>query len=315
MIETSSRLSSSVRLVTDTIPLYQVHQEFARTEYGQRLRGNVRYDRFKPSHLLNQEWERLLGIDVNNYDHMGLSTQFTQQFLQLCRKDPFYAQREPQFSEAEEELLLLTAQTHDLVEGMDGFTDISYDQKTDQDESDELAKMTEVMQGAAALFTDQATDQAVLTQKLLAVPEILGDKTGRLGQAFNAIERLGYLRTGYRAWQVSQRIADPITRDSLRWITANVLANQTDMLLAYDAKYYPVKEFLRERHTGITEAFDSMPDSVFLHYGEEQQSQRDTFMHAKTRWHQASCYENNGIFPKQEKVVEDERVEEEVYVA
>lgn len=314
MVEIQTRPSAKVLLATESVPLYELHQGFAKTEYGQRLKRSVRYERFKPAHLPNAEWQRLLGVDVNNYDHMGLSTQLTQHFLQRCRKDSFYQEkdattgelkREPQFSTEEEELLLLTAQTHDLVEGMEGFSDISFDQKTDKDESDELAKMTELMQGAAALFTDQVQDQAVLTQKLLAVPQILEDRTSKLGQAFNAIERLGYMRTGYRAWQVSHRVADPDTRNSLQWVMSNVLANQTEMMLAYAAKYQPVREFLQERKQGITEAFDRMPPWIAARDEEK-------FLRAKGRWHRESCYKSNGIFQGEDTKGE---IEEIVYAS
>lgn len=300
--------SPSLQLANGEITLHEIHQRFAQTEFGQRLQRSVRFERFKPDHVSNDAWQRLLGLDVNNYDHMHITEQLAQHFLQNCRKDPFFQGKEPQFTEDDEKYISLTARTHDDIEGFAGFRDISFDLKTAQDEKDELATMTVFMQQAPVLLSDDPEDQAVLRQHLLKVPEILGDKTGVLGQAFNAIERLGYMRTGIRAWQVSQHIPDDVTAAHLQWLASNVLGNQTDTLVTYAAKFYGVKEFLRERNQGITEAFDTMPSSVFLYYGDSQQAQRDKFMNAKNRWHRESCHKGNGIFPEEEKKVKAEEV-------
>jgi hypothetical protein len=294
--------SPPIQLANGEITLHEMHNRFAQTEFGQRLQQNVRFERFKPAHVSNEEWQRLLGMDVNNYDHMKMTTQVVQHFLQSCREDPFYRERgKAQFTAEDESKILVTGQLHDLIEGMEGFRDISFDLKTTKDEDDELGKMTEFIPSAAAYLCDDPEDQAVLTQKLLAVPEILRDRTSVCGQAFNAIERLGYMRTGYRAWQVGQRISDEVTASHLQWITSNVLANQTETVLAYAAKYHAVKVFLRERNHGISEAFTTMPASVFSLYGKDEQVQKDKFMEAKARWNRALCYRGNGISPEQNR--------------
>ncbi len=163
----------------------QIYRDFSETEYGETLAGNIRYGRYKPESVTNEEWELLLGPDVNNLKHLHLTYELTRQFVRDLKET---------LTDQEKEDLLLTAIVHDWAEAIVG--DHTYDLKTADIETQELV---EIKKMTAGMYGE---DNESLVQRIHIVTDtILKDTDSKLGKMFNAVERVGYLRTALRAWR------------------------------------------------------------------------------------------------------------------
>lgn len=250
----------------------EIHQIFAESEYGSILSQEVRYERYKPQGVDNNKWEELLGVDVNNLKHLRLTYGLTRRFLYYCANPSSVWQEEvPEiacFTPKEAEALLLTAITHDWAEAIVG--DKMFDLKTEADEQEE------------------ARVQQLLTVQLLGGlenNEIIQNRNSKLNQAFNAIERLSYLRTGLRAWSKSKDKIDKNIIRGLWWLTNNVLFNQIEKLIEYSQTYPPVRIYLVNMQQTISEAFKEMPASSFEDYdSREREAKKAQFEKAKKAW-------------------------------
>ena len=167
--------------------VYEIHRSFSDTEFGDKLADNVRYDKYRPDHILKKEWTELLGADVNNLTHMPLTYGLARAFINHTR-----VHQSDLMNESEEKLLLIAALSHDWAESIT--TDISFGDKTVLDDEEEQAAFERYLvsfyQGKDFELVDQARR------------EIVFDHDSKLGEILNAIERIGYLRTALRADQL-----------------------------------------------------------------------------------------------------------------
>lgn len=245
---------------SDHLPM-DLHRMFSETPYGQKLEGGTRFGLFQPKDVPNEEWERLLGADVNNLRHLPLSYGLTRRFIQHCQ-EPSAVWREPvpaaaQFSTEEAHILELTAVIHDWAEAVVG--DKMFHLKTEADEDEESAAFKK-------LLTDLLSgEQADLAQRLgQIVAEVVEDRSTKLGRAFNAIERVGYLRTGLRAWDLHKHTENYELKTHLAWLAYNVTANQTVALVEYAQTYPAVSEFLDENRRRLTDLFTNLSDEATM---------------------------------------------------
>lgn len=284
-----------------------IHRSFAETPMGQALATKARYDRYRPDSIPPAEWERLLGRDVNNLEHMPLTLELAQSFLKNMmtadsptethepsapkpRELAHFRQATPrnaekpndwldaEFSPREIQIILLTAIVHDWAEADPALGDITYDLKKDTDEKKES-------QILVLMLRNQLGD-ILSPETLESVHKTATDKTGRLGEAFNIIERIGYLRTALSAWRATDNpIHSEELIESLKWLCSNVLANQIPALLKLFPNYDGVRLFLDTAAPLINDAFEQIPDSLFDHYPEgERETQRNKYLAAKTAW-------------------------------
>ena len=72
------------------ISFEKIHQMFARTNYGYILKHRIRWSLFKPTEYSDSEWEKVLGPDANNLDHLLIAYRLTKNFLQ---KEEFFKTR------------------------------------------------------------------------------------------------------------------------------------------------------------------------------------------------------------------------------
>jgi len=268
-----SELPTSISSENDSIRFGEINRLFSETEYGQRLKENVRYDRYKPEGVSNEEWEKLLGADVNNFKHLRLTYGLARNFLDYPSAGP-----DTEFSEQEKEDILLTAIVHDWAEAVT--TDKPYDLKTKKDEEDELSAFKEMLKDG---FKDK--ENAFVFPRIQQVLEnVISDQTSKLGKAFNAIERAGYLRTGLRAWEVRNQPNEEL-QNGLQWLTNNVLTNQIPKMIEYSKTYPAIKDQLSENQAVITEILDNLPENVFENYKpEERDIKKKQFAEAKEKW-------------------------------
>lgn len=110
-----------------------------------------------------------------------------------------------------------------------------------------------------------------------AMKEVIFNPETRLGKMFNAIERVGYVRTALRAQEHIKEGTAPDCEAGLKWLVADVLSNYHPAALARVAdELPPVKQYLLAQHELITEAFDMVEVSVFANYqGAKSQEKED----------------------------------------
>lgn len=277
-------LPSGVAIETGTRTFESLQEKVFSSPYGPSLMGIIRYDRYRSFRASKEEWGDWLGADVNGFKHGHLTHMLTRSFLSDCAQPPSSWGKEvpnkAQFSFEEQEILLLAGLCHDWGEAISG--DVSYALKTAADKETELEAQAEII---GKLFPNDQSP--IFLAKLNQAFEITNNCDSKLGRAFNAIERLGYLRIGLLA-QKRGKQAETEGRielsQNLRWLAVDVLINQTLALLEYAAFYPPVLKYLTDMRPLISAAFKEASDSAFENYGEEKEPKKARFEEAKERW-------------------------------
>lgn len=255
----------------------KIFEYFSNTKYGQNLASEIRYKRYNldTDNVSNKDWQRLLGIDVNNLKHMPLTYGLGRSFLKHL---------DIQFSAPDQENFLLACNLHDIAEAVK--KDITFGSKTKTDDEEEIKLLHQM---SANIFSNFPG----LNDRLdYVVDTIIGDHNSELGKPFNAVERLGYLRTGLRAFGVISELKGK-QKEGLEWLTTDVLLNQIPTLIEYSKIYRPVDLFLKSQKDLISEAFETLPESVFKYYdgdsekkGDEKESvkKEKQYQNAKQEW-------------------------------
>ena len=262
------------------IPYGDIHRAFKETDFAASLAEPVRFERFKPSHLSNQEWVKLLGHDADSLLHMPVTYGLARAFLNECRAIEFKTDQMT-FTEEQEAILLLAAMTNNWGESKIG--NISFDQKTVDLESAEKDAFREIFAKVCGEVVD--------VKLRMLVERTLFDKHSKTGQVFDAIQRVGYLRTALHAYEQSKEVTDPDTVGRLQWLCANVLSNQIMMLVEFSNTYPPIKKFLVNQHQKISEAFEALQPDLFVQYGQKESIRSELFMQNKRSWYEFNKYE------------------------
>ena len=286
---TENALPTTIQIAGEPKSFIQLYNVFAASPHGQKLVDKIRFYRYKPRSVDSDTWKSLLGADVDNLRHEKLSIGIARQFVRHCQApDPRYWQgivgEEAIFNPAEQAILFATAAKHDEPEAI--LSDISFDQKTDKDHQEEMIVMRQML-------ADSLKDENVSQQIL----EIVNDKDGetKLGRAFNAIERIGYLRTGLNAWRQACGESTIELKQGLEALTSNVFTNQIRTLLSYSYIYPAVRTYLGQNAELISSAFHAIDrdrDSFEIYERENSPTTRlmmeDLFKTSFTLWSQAS---------------------------
>jgi len=253
--------------------IYAVYLAFSNTKYGRQLSGKLRYEQYNFGHLGSSEWVRLLGVDVNNLAHMlitySLAKSFTEQTLLL---------KPSSLSESEQELLLIAAIIHDQAEAIVG--DITFGRKGKSDEAAEQKAFAEHLQAFTPGLSDEVRQ---LVQR--AKDEVLFTTDSKLGEMFNIIERVGYLRTALRAAEIiREKKAFRSVAQGLQWLITDVLTNQTETLLKFATTYGALQQYLSDEAANISYAFSLNSDEVFDNYGNDKEAKQQQFRSALEAW-------------------------------
>lgn len=248
----------------------ELHHAFAATEHGQRLASQVRYGRYKPEDVSNERWVELLGADVNNLTHMPLTFGLTQDMIrQLEMTHPEL------LIEEEKDELRVAALVHDWAEALVG--DITYSDKTSSDEEEERLQFGSLL---SAFEGEDAAEMSHLIAK--AADEIVFDSNSKLGQIFNTVERVGYVRTAIRASKHVMAGDAADCEEGLKWIVADVFGNHIEVLLDRLGNYMPVYNYLTNQEDEIKKAFQLVTNDVFANYPTDQQeAKKEVFCRAK----------------------------------
>jgi hypothetical protein len=249
------RISSKLNLGKKEITLSEINRKFSSTDWGEKLKSNIRYAKHKPEEISDGDWKKILGGDINNLDHLIITKGLTLSFLKGCKntgkewegKIP----KEACFSEEEQQLLLLTASMHDWGEAVKG--DIHYYDKTKQDDIEEMQELRTIINEILSeiLGEKHNLDIKRIIDKII---NILTQTESKLGKAFNAIEKVGYVRTSIRAYDKSI-IASEELKIPLRNMACRVMPDQIRVLVDYAKIYPPVAAYIKHHKETIDKMF------------------------------------------------------------
>lgn len=284
-------LTNSIPMNGHSISFGQVHELFAESSFGQSLAQNIRFKRYKPEGYSNKDWINLLGADVNNLQHMPLTLGISRGFLQHCEAAfpiKFPNTNAYTFSLDEKVDIQLAAIMHDWGEAI--VSDTMFDLKTSEHEKKEGVAIRSIF------GTVLHTRKNLHYHAEKVIRNVVENKNSHEGRAFNAIERIGYMRTGLRAYEQSLRFsADPELQNALQWCANNVIFNQIPALIGYSQIYPPVDTYLAKNSKRITAAF-TIPDSILDNYqGDEQVTNSNKYGAAIEAWQSSSFYPNGII--------------------
>lgn len=253
--------------------LHDLHNNFADTPEGQNLAGRIRYGPYKPDHVSSKEWVGLLGADVDNLEHGPSTLVMADAFLRHSPQD--------QFNSQDQDVLRLAAMIHDWGEGIPGHEDIITRYKTAADYQAEHDAMLDFLDRQFGEMDPELVDELKYVYT-----NVVSDRESRLGRAFNAIERMGHIRTATRAWGMSRKVEDPHLQNAFRWMSVDVASFHVSKLLEYREEFDAVEEFLGEKQREIESIFDRAVPSIFYNYekGEERDRMRGLFRDAKDAW-------------------------------
>lgn len=247
----------------------QMRTNISRSSYGQILNNSERWSRFKPDDLVFGEWQKILGYDINNLKHMRLTDFIAIGLVNL--QNQIYP--ENSFTSEEKRILRITANIHDLPESLTG--DKNFELKTNDDEDLELKNMNFIINDIQLEIDESATKQII---------NILKDKNSKLGKAFNVIERIGYFRTGIKAWKKTKNQNEPTT-NGLHWLSQNVLLNQIPSLIDYSKDFALAEYALHFYKSDITQIFNGTPQTSFDNYDlSEREIKLNQFREASKVW-------------------------------
>ncbi|MGB4759109.1 MAG: hypothetical protein WBP26_03545 [Candidatus Saccharimonadales bacterium] len=248
-----------------------LHEAFTWTVHGEKLRGEVRFAKYKPDSLSNDDWEALLGPDVNNLGHLEDTYRLARAGLARLR------QTQPGFyTPAEEHLIEIASITHDWPEALVG--DISYGDKTPEQLDREY--------GVFVMMIGHLCGHAS-SKVFEACTQVVFNSDTKTGQGFEAVERVGYTRTALRAQRhLAENTAPAVAVPGMRWLVADVLARQVPALVEASETFVPVADYLKWQRSTITQGFEyllKVPD-VFVNYGDRQGRMRSMFNDSFAAW-------------------------------
>ena len=291
-------LPKGVDIEAETISFSFIHELFFASTvglgsswYDQRnfaegeIIRDVRYEQYLPEGVSFNEWVNLLGVDVESLEHAHLTHMLARSFLHHCVQPPLSWKgkiaKSAHFSRQEQEIILLATIVHDWGEMLVG--DKPYPSKTSADELEEADAQRRIIRDR---FSERQSP--IFWKKLNQAFEIANNCDSKLGRAFNAIEKLGYLRTGIVAWRRSRQteIEKRVELSAyLQWLATEVLTNHLPKLLEYAGIYPPVSGYLTDMRPLISDIFEKAPDSIFEKYPEEERDfKKARFEEAKEWW-------------------------------
>lgn len=279
------------------IGFQDIHRRFADSHFGKYLASQSRYKRYKPDFISDEQWcQAPLGADMNNLSHMALILGLAREFLK-------HQKPETALNRTDSQILMLASITHDWAEAITD--DKMFDQKSPTEDADEATMMMFLLK--------KTLGSRLSPETLMQVYKTVKDRNTRLGAVFNAIERVGYMRSGLNAWSASQKKgriiegldveAEAELREAYQWMASNVAGNQTEALLKYAEKYYPVETYMVNARERIDDLFHGMPANIFTKYpttpenGGERIQQMQKFLNASEAWKKSKFKAGDQIKP------------------
>jgi hypothetical protein len=265
-----------------SLPFIQLHQEFAITKHGQKLQRRNRFNRYRDPQISSQEWVDLFGQDANNLGHMPLTYGLVRQYLRHYQAQAEISEL-PLLTESEIEILLLTALTHDRAEAVTG--DVTYELKTASLEKREAQILRQMLL--------EMTSKYLSVEQIEQIVQTAFDKQTKLGEVFSIIEKIGYLRTAINVWQHQSRVNSQTTSSpsshsatKLDWLVFDVISNQLATLVTAIPSHPPLRNYLLNQESIISDIFNKMPLSVIKFYPAENETNKAKQFHYASRYWQ-----------------------------
>jgi hypothetical protein len=250
MISKKPQLPTGISIDGKYLSFNSIFYSFSRTNYGNTLKSNIRFSYFKPKHISSKDWENTLGKDVSNLYHLYVSLQITRNFLIHCshpnQKWHNSLTQEAKFNSEEQKILLFTSVIHDWAEAVIGDIDFAF--KKQSDEKQELIILKDLLNQ----ILGDGKNNKDLNRIGDTVTSILKEKNSKLGKAFNAIEKIGYLKTGMKAWLIANKNTNEISKD-LKHLASRVVNLHTAKLIEYSDIYPFIYSYLYYRKGAISE--------------------------------------------------------------
>lgn len=253
-------IPTSISLGSGDVSFLDVHGLFSATDYGNILLDRSRWGSFKPSWMSDDQFEELIGVDVNNLKHIQLTFATARVFLAYCEQpDSVWegpVSEDAQFTDDEKVVLLLCAITHDWGEAVVG--DIAQPLKTKASEKKEFKELRRIAKEVSGSNTE-------LYEKISeSIQIVLVDSNTKLSRAFNAIEKVGYHRTGLIGFResVNWKGAESDMYDRLRGMAFSVHTHNLEDLIKYAAVYPPVLTQLIANADQISQIYETEPSVV-----------------------------------------------------
>ncbi|MBD3238062.1 MAG: hypothetical protein GF332_00280 [Candidatus Moranbacteria bacterium] len=272
---------------SDYTSFNQLFNLFLESRHGRNLLEEVRFSRFKPSKLSNQQWEGLLGPEINVSKHHWSLYKLARKFLAEQQQAPTAFKNQTKgelfsYNDMEMEALLLAAIIHNW--GKAAQTQSSFETKIKPTQAQAMNNLRQIVK---ELF--QEADKQILFGKISQViDQVLIKQTGRLSRAFDAIQRLSNFKIGLLAWNKSKQKKiqqDPELDSAFKWLANSVLLNNIPILLEYSKTLFPVFDFLTKKKSRITEIFLEMPTETFKNYSiDDLEKKMDEFKDAQRQW-------------------------------
>ena len=261
---------------------YEIYNLFANSKYGRKLNKKIRYQRYKPIELNNNEWEKLLGFDVNNLKHHLVVYNQTKNFINEDKNQNAYPINH-------QTLLLLTSINHDWGESIVG--DVMFDLKDEEHEIKEEKAIKKIFNELIFSFNDKELNE-LFNLTINITKNRQTEKNDDLSHRFNMIERLGFLETGINAWNLSTDKNfknQKNIQEKLQWLTNNVMLNQISELVSNREKYLPIRKTLANNQEIIDNIFKYLPENIFdLYHNHEIDKNKQKYTKAKEDWNNLS---------------------------
>ncbi len=240
---------------------------FKETPYGEKAQGMTRWDLFRPFDVEPEEWQQIMGADVNNLEHGRLQYGIVRIYVKTSNElgediDP-ESQRK----------LETAAIIHDQHETLPGHGDHRTGTKT------ELHKIKELVEGRAALldtsFYPDLTPEA-RQEAANVLDEVLSEETGDpvLTRQFKAAEYLNHLRTGLIAMnKLGSLTGEPQIKFKpyLEALVADCMINVIPVLRRLAPNDPVVRSVLTSQHDAITRCF-SINDGWQTYFGDDSET-------------------------------------------
>jgi hypothetical protein len=257
------------------------YDAFASSTHGTPLQGRARWSSYKPEDVANTDWIRLLGPNVDALEHHAYCYAVTDCFLYEMRHAP--EPKSVRFSEEEEAILRLVAVSNNWAAGDPSIGDIPLERRGTDDDKRERKIFGPIF--------EQIADKDLLVYKDDVEEILFGDRSSKLGQAWDAIEGMTYMLDAIAAYQASIATDDTTLKGHLRWMAAGALPNQTELLQEYAQIFSPIRDFLIAHEELITEIYHSLEATVYEAHGQRERPKVVQLQKAKDRWDQRDLAE------------------------
>jgi 5'-deoxynucleotidase YfbR-like HD superfamily hydrolase len=219
----------------------QLFQHFSQSKHGQKLSQNTRFDFFRKDLTSKENWEKILGDDVNNLNHMKFTSGLTRWFVEKHQNFAVDDSSENKdkiisLNQNQKEKLILAATIHDWQEAIVG--DLPAPFKTEETEEQERQILIGIINEFAQIFKNPEVSYLLLE----VVDQIIFNDESLEGRIFNLIEILGYFRVAIIAWQKKDEISDQKLKETLVNLAKKV-TKKNYQHLAKQSQFYPALKY------------------------------------------------------------------------